>query len=277
MKRRWLWCLSVLVACSGSSGDEGASDVPHEASTDADTMSGETAQTLPGDPDLSGAWALVQEMSGIAEVPMVGQVVRTNRSYAWAVVTGGQGSFDLEATACAVEIDSGTDLVQLLLPDQTIEHLNPVQHHLTVTMQDGTVHTEGEESIDLRGVRLDDPSAEALPTTADDPRVYDQDNDNRPGITVQATGVVDGQIWVVQRMRSRFLDGRVTVGGVFGLVEWTDEQVPLGADNELLLMTDNSSTPNPDPTTSWFRMVRMNGVSDCAGLMANRGLLDEGR
>jgi len=62
-------------------------------------------------------------------------------------------------------------------------------------------------TIELWGVQLEQPADEALPSTADDPRVYDMDGDGKPGVTL-VLGDDLCEMQVVQRGFSRW-EGRI--------------------------------------------------------------------
>jgi hypothetical protein len=119
----------------------------------------------------------------------------------------------------------------------------------------------------VKGVRLENPESDPLPTSADDPRVFDQDGDGNPGVTVhvEVMGLIGGDIYVVQRDRTR-LSGVVTSDvAIDGLVEWTSEQSVLGASNAFLL-GGTAVRPDPDLSHSYFRARRVEGHVTCADL-----------
>jgi len=90
-----------------------------------------------------------------------------------------------------------------------------------------------------------------------------QDEDGLPGLTVRIAGLVDGEIYIVQR-GTEALDGSLQAPGlVRGTVTWTDEQVILGADNEVL-EAGAPTRPDPDPGKSWFELRRADAATDCA-------------
>ncbi|MGB1250835.1 MAG: hypothetical protein ACPG8W_09505, partial [Candidatus Promineifilaceae bacterium] len=62
----------------------------------------------------------------------------------------------------------------------------------------------------------------------------DPDGDGNPGLTVRATGLADGEIYVVQRSWT-ILDGQLAGDRLDGLIEWNSEQIIIGADNPVLL------------------------------------------
>jgi hypothetical protein len=123
----------------------------------------------------------------------------------------------------------------------------------------------------VRGAKLTDVANEPLPTTSDDPRVFDQDLDGKPGVTVQVKGLLDGQIWLVQRGWQK---GGCTLAGTWcdGLLAWGDEQKILGADNPIL-KNPNPTKVHPDATQSFFRSTRIQPGTTCADILAQRAQL----
>jgi hypothetical protein len=105
---------------------------------------------------------------------------------------------------------------------------------------------------------------DVLPTDREDPRVIDQDEDGQPGMTVRIRilSIIEGETYVVQRVRYR-LEGAVLDSAVVrGTITWSTEQSSLGASTPLLTANTRSS-PDPDPTRSVFAMVRIDETWSC--------------
>jgi len=75
-------------------------------------------------------------------------------------------------------------------------------------------------------------------------------------------GVLEEQIYVVQRVQYRLLGVVVSDERIEGTIEWEDEQVVLAATNPLL-MADSTGYPDPDLTKHIFMMVRADEAWTC--------------
>ena len=123
------------------------------------------------------------------------------------------------------------------------------------------------EDIKLLGVKLTDPSGEALPTEADDPRVLDSDGDGHPGVTVLLTGLLTAETYVVQRNRGG-LTGTMGADGVLqGTVDGDIEQVVVGASHEALKDLQPEPSKHPDPEKSRFVWRKVAEGSTCADIL----------
>ena len=105
-----------------------------------------------------------------------------------------------------------------------------------------------------------------LPTKADDPAVYDWDDDGHPGATVKISVPLlpDGELYVVQRGQS-ILDGRITGRGrIDGSIEVRSfEHRVLGAWPGFL---NRSPKIIPDSTESRFSIIPIPQGSTCETL-----------
>ncbi len=218
---------------------------------------------------ISGVWAEKWVNASIDKVPILGQVAATTTTYLRLQVYETSGNVTAQAETCALDIDGGTDVVKSIAPDALIRSLGISTRKATLTEENGTLVYRQSECVELRGVRLTTPSTEALPTSPDDPRVYDQDGDGKPGITVRVTGLIDGEVYLCQR-DLHFRDGRV-VGKdtIRGLTAWTRHQSYLGSDNQVLNDNPVESSTNPDPSLSYFVMHRIDSRLDCQGIAVN--------
>jgi len=211
---------------------------------------------------LVGTWATLQVHSALAEVPILGELRNETRAVQLVRITEEDGALQFHARTCQIEIVGASALVRTVIPDRFLASLGESHRALTVAGEQLAV----PRGIELRGVRLDDPVGDPLPETAADPRVFDQDEDGQPGMTVRVTGLVDGEIYVIQRAWDA-LAGQLEADGttIRGLVQWGDEQVILGTDNQLLA-GGAPSRPDPEAARSHFQMLRLDGPRDCGWL-----------
>ncbi len=85
-----------------------------------------------------------------------------------------------------------------VIPLAVTDHI-PTRHVLGI-LDSGRIGASYETEIDIElwGVRLDNLETDTLPTDATDPRVFDQDLDGQPGVTLRV-GVDFCEMHVVQR------------------------------------------------------------------------------
>lgn len=214
--------------------------------------------------DLSGRWAMIQVYPEIATLPIVGETLRTTIvAQLVDVVQTGSAVF-MSDTYCFTLVGSGTVLLRTEVPERFMASLRPSERTAHLSSSSAGVRFVQDEYVEVRGARLADPSRDALPTSPDDPRVFDQDADGFPGMSVgvRILGFLDGTAYVVQRVRYS-LNGAVTAADtICGTIRWATEQTTLGA-STALLRTDAPARPHPDPSRSAFLMTRVDSSAGC--------------
>jgi hypothetical protein len=252
--------------------DDAAPDAEPDTSPDVEPDT--TTDTGPDTSNLadpSGTWAQWTLTSSLTQVPVVGQATSTAGAILLLQVTGQGATAGVTGKVCTLELTSGTTLVQTIAPKAFIDSVEYVSRTVAITATGGQTQLAFPQVYEVRGAKLTDVATEALPTTADDPRVFDQDKDGKPGVTVQIKGLLDGQIWLVQRgwqqgtcdLKDKTCDG---------LLQWGDEQKILGTDNPIL-KNPNPSQVHPDATKSFFRSTRVDPGATCADILAQRDKL----
>ena len=210
---------------------------------------------------LEGTWAQRVILSGIADVPVLG-FQETN--------TVGLGLVELSKTGdlieyrlkiCETKIQRSDDIVTTLIPEQFIESIP--YYYRTGFVDESTIHFS--KMAEINGVRLQDPMMEMLPTEIDDPRIFDQDRDGFPGVTVYVTGLISGQIYLIQRTITQ-LSGTIEDRKISGLVTWKNDETILDSDQDLLKM-GAPITPNIDATRSVFDLIQISTDSTCADVI----------
>jgi len=277
----WLVVLffSATTSCSGSNsvadasmeeyldGADGGADSAADWSGCGDHCAKVDAESLPG------SYAMFQVNSRIVNVPVVGQSRSETRTKALVTVTRrDQEHLDMLIRVCDLEQVSETTLVEVVFPEAFLKSLEAYPRLIELRPDLGINNFTSPLAVEVYGARLENPQTDPLPTEASDSRVYDQDGDGKPGITIRVTGIVDGEIWLVQRNSS-------TLSGLFesadrwsGLIDSEVEQVYLGSDNPAL-SKPNESWKDPDPSHSYFIMVRVGEDKDCSWIVDNWGTL----
>jgi len=221
-------------------------------------------------PDLAGTWAMVQVYPQTAILPFAGEVTRTSYVVQWVDIEQHDEALTMRDTYCLTLVDDGTPLVATQIPMAFMAALHPLPRTGTLREQDGTIAFVQQPYLEVRGAVLENAETDALPISPDDPRVFDQDEDGFPGMTVyvKILGIIEGKTYVVQRVRYELFGSVVSQDRVEGIITWSDEQTVLDATNPLLKI-DTIGYPDPDPTKHVFIMVRMQEPLTCEWLHEN--------
>lgn len=263
--------------------DRGAVDAEPGDAEPGDARPGDAARagdadTAPGDaaiePDAQGEdlrapfvgyWAQAQYQAGVSALPVLGDVDTTTIGTLRVEIRPDPDDVDgliVLTETCQALITREIDVVETIIPPSFIAALEITERRAQI---DGA-RLVAPSFIELRGVVLDD-EGEPLPTEPDDPRVLDLDEDGHPGLTVRVAGLIDGEVYLVQRQTSD-LDGVLEGDRLDGLVGWLTEESVLGSDNPALAM-GAPLVPDPDPAASTFRSTRISSERDCAWILAN--------
>jgi hypothetical protein len=268
---RWLVACALTGCTMGGEASDGNGPAPHDAGLQRDSGAGgrgagdaNRASATP--PVIAGTWAQILFYASINDIPTVGQTEGSTTTIQRVTIEQSGTALTMQVEPCAIEIDNGSPLVDTIVPQAFLRSLGITPRTGTLVALGGEWRYVQDESLQLRGVRLDDPDNELLPTEADDPRIWDQDGDSRPGVTVRVTGITDGEVYVIQRDRHE-LDGAVAGDRIDGLADWNNEQVVLGSDNPILDM-QTSSVKNPEPQRSYFWSVRIDEGKGCLAVVA---------
>lgn len=224
--------------------------------------------------DLSGTWAQMQVTSELSSVPFVGEVTNKNITLLRLEQQQNGGSLTVTAEICSIEVDSGTSLVSIEFPQAFVDSLGMVMKPSTIEPADHGYRFFQPRFTQLLGVRLENPATDPLPTEADDPRVFDQDGDGHPGITVRVTilGFIKGEVYVIQRDWNTLNGEFTSPDKIDGLIEWGIEQVVLGASNPFL-KARGTNRPDPAAEHSYFCTTRIDPQMDCPAIIENQEVL----
>jgi len=217
--------------------------------------------------DLTGTWAVMQVTSDIVAYPFVGKKTRTTTLVLLVEMRQMGTEVRVSESHCLVDTDNGTNMVVTEIPEAFLRSLGVVERTATLeATADGWQFVE-PWPIQVHGARLADPVNDPLPTTADDPRVFDQDGDGKPGITVRVKilGLISGEVYAVQRL-SKLLEGQVVTSDLIrGLITWTNEQVTIGASTPFL-NTSGDAQVDPVRERSYFVALRIDPGTTCDDL-----------
>jgi len=227
---------------------------------------------------------MVQITSEIAKIPIVGDRTRTTTTHLRLIIEQRDDALSVLESNCATNIDDGTVMVNTTIPDAFLRSLGVMERTARLELVSKTDPSAEDTASEYRivfpwntqvlGARLEDPENEALPMDADDPRVFDQDNDGHPGMTVRVEimGLIGGEVYVVQRNRNRLTGTVITSGFIQGTIEWETEQVILGASSSFLA-SGSQGSPDPDPERNFFLARWIDPLLDCADIQQMNLLL----
>lgn len=217
-------------------------------------------------PDLTGTWAQLVVHRSLSAIPVVGDVASETTTR--LLVTLSQQGDEVRASAkvCGMRID-GSKLVRTSIPTALVRAMPEQRWQSKISASDGRLELGPWARWDVLGARLSAPDSEKLPTEASDARVFDQDGDGKPGVTVAVRGMIDGEIFVTQKGWSELRPERVTADSISGSVRWRQTQTILGASSRFLF-SGPATRPDPKPEANWFSARRITSGASCAEVSA---------
>ncbi len=224
--------------------------------------------------DLTGTWAVMQVTSDIVVYPFVGQRTRTTTLILLVEMRQTGDVVTVRETHCLADTDDGTSLVTTEIPEAFLRSLGTVEREAVLEPTPDGWRFIWSWPTEVHGARLADPINDPLPAYADDPRVFDQDGDDKPGVTVRVRilGLISGEVYAVQRL-SKLLEGLVVTPDLIrGLITWTNEQVTIGASNPFL-NTSGDAQVDPVRERSYFVAIRVPTGTTCEDLKASWRIL----
>lgn len=146
-----------------------------------------------------------------------------------------------------------------------------LQNFALVQDADQTV-LRAEPVVEVFGAKLSDTVREPLPARADDGRVFDQDSDGQPGITVQVAfkaGIfnIKGKLYMLERTRIQEQGQLLAADTIKGKVDWGTEQRTLGSDSSVLAGV--TATLKTRLEESEFTMRKVSEDASCASVLAD--------
>jgi hypothetical protein len=213
----------------------------------------------------TGRWALRQTTTTVAEVPVIGKVYATTTAISLHKLKHKGEQLKGKGRLCKLDLDSGSSLVKTVMPEALLNALPPPRLGGILREQDGALRFTQQRQIIVLGAKLDDPAGGLLPRGLGDSRIVDQDGDGHPGVTVRVSGIVSGEIRVVQRSWTELVSTSVSPNRIDGAVRFGNEQVILDATSSMLKSPPPAS---PDWSRSTFRLVRLSDGAKCGDAIA---------
>jgi len=160
--------------------------------------------------------------------------------------------------------------IETTISDAATSAIKPPSVAVTLTEQDGRTRLQRPETPTGIGIRLEDPAHDVLPTDPNDPRITDDDNDGKPGITVsiKVSDALQGELYIARRERFAY-DVTEEAGQLVGTVTDKSEQLIVGA-SDPMFVTDAPWVQVPDLSKSPIVLEKVSDQSDCEWLAAQR-------
>jgi hypothetical protein len=216
--------LGILTSLTvGACSKQGDSFETEEMGTVAATAVGE-------DFDMTGTWRFEAIRTSAADGGIIGTIKNQLVLEGIAKITqDDDGTVTMERTVCRGELLSERKSVKSTIEPLYLHELYSDTRTGTLTIEEGQAELVFPDVYYVSGADLENPGEDALPTSMDDPRVTDADSDGHPGMTIHVDGFVSGQIYLVQRVTSSWHSTAVSLSGVEGRIEWSEEREILDA------------------------------------------------
>ncbi len=245
-------------------GGGGGVPVPEGGPGIGEEICAEAAPAVPVD-DISGRWAYLEVQTQIVQAPAIADPFQ-NVVVTAVLLDQTQDGDSVNGTGTVCHRHTDGSVVSVAIPDRVIESIDPFPYTATYS-------ADGSYVMDpvylLLGYVPDDPTdVSELPASADDERVYDQDGDGNPGVTMVLSGLMDGQVYAVQWNRIAPAGATVAEDRIEGLLDFDLAEHVIGSDPALIAQLTPEAFPDPEPCWSTFRMVRVPDEADCAWLEA---------
>lgn len=178
------------------------------------------------------------------------------------------------ATQQGCRVTSTAEGITTTIPDDVPRNVAPIDSIMEFSLSGGNITWSRAEVVSLVGINLADPANDVMPTDSSDPRIFDHEQDGKPGATISVqSGIVGGDIYVIQRNKLRHYDGTMPdASTLFAYSDDNGEQIVIGASNPLL-RTAPDVTKHADATKSNMQLKRVSTQYDCDQLINELGTL----
>ena len=180
-----------------------------------------------------GHFALRVQSTTEQELPVVGLARSTSYTYKLLIISEAEGIFSAAEKFCTIRMETEGPAAPSV-PMALVNSIPTFTAPLKISQQEGIWQWERVRSGLVLGAELDDPLNDLLPSEENDGRVYDQDMDGYPGVTLNISGLIEGEIYAVIRYVDT-ISGSVTADGIWeGITRDETEQIVIGASQDIL-------------------------------------------
>ena len=219
----------------------------------------------PAPPNLAGTWAQQQVTHTITDVAIAGEIRSTTTSLLLLDVTQKGATLSVTERLCDVHIKSEFDKLRTIIPQRFLHALSGTTRQVTLKRKgDAWTYTQHPRLV-VQGATLKDPKKDALPKDEDDPRLTDPDGDGKPGLTVLLRGIIDGEVYLVQRGWNKLVGTLTGTTRIKGEMVWAMEQSVVDA-SRLLLDSTPKTRREKGANQHTFAMVKVKKGTSCSAL-----------
>ena len=214
-------------------------------------------------PDLSGRWAQLLTTTSLTDLPVLGSITTRTTSLLLLEVDQDGERLDISQSVCDIKLSSDIKRVRTVVPRGFMRAAS--QRRAGRVWRDGTtVRYELPPNIVVLGAKLENTERDRLPTDHADSRVRDADADGKPGLTIRVEGLLDGELYVVQRGWNH-LTGEVFGDHIDGHVRWASEQSVIES-TSVLLGDSPTSRSTGARSQNFFKSRRVRADTTCSAL-----------
>ncbi|NRA44949.1 MAG: hypothetical protein HRU09_08355 [Oligoflexales bacterium] len=161
------------------------------------------------------------------------------------------------------------------IPDAMTTNIVPKSTPVDIKKQNGKWGFFRPETPTPIGVKLDDWANEPFPQDPNDPRLSDDDQDGKPGVTVKirAYWLFPVEIYIARREIFAYHVFQQKDGKLEGHVRDRSEQIIIGSSPEFLKIPNAPFIQDKDPKKSPIILVPVSEDYDCSRLMKERKTL----
>jgi len=243
-------------------------DTTDTSATDAgsDTTEDTNDETTEQDPlaqAVVGFYAVRIQITTEQTLPIIGASRSATIAYSLGEVRKENGGFMIYEKSCKYAMLGG-GVISAIIPDAVPNSVPQQATSISFVMDGDTVNFDREQSITILGANLNDIENEALPSDMDDTRLWDQDNDGQPGVTAFVEGLLEGEVYFVQRQRLSYSGSRGANGQFDGRVNDSSEQNIIGSTNALFEQDfDTTSIPEENLVS----LLPLENIESCSALV----------
>jgi hypothetical protein len=222
--------------------------------------------------EIVGNYAVQMKIASIQEVPILGEMENVSTVYGFTEIReDDEGGVVMVEHGCGATSSTG-DAINVTIPAAIPRSIIAPVTPINVWEDNGVIHWSRPEVVIPIGVRLDDPVNDPLPMDSNDPRIWDQDEDGSPGVTVNVMGFASGDLYIIQKQISSEHGIINDAGEIEGFIIDNSVQQTIGGTNPLLNQ-QIPTRPNPDRSLSTLRSSKMAAERDCDWLLDNQAQL----
>jgi hypothetical protein len=186
---------------------------------------------------MSGTYAKQLILANKSSAAGLNLTTKTERLQLVKMVRTGEG-LEVKATTCSVRSVSSNGS-ELSFPQAFVKNIPLLTYGYSLESEGSSTKVKSGKLLEVFGARLSDPAVEALPKSKNDPRVFDQDLDGHPGMSVNLkVGIgpfkAAGQVYIVQRIVWRETSSSATSDTITGSLDASLDQETLGSDSSIL-------------------------------------------